>query len=121
MKDLMSRRDALKSLALVAGTVLVAQSACADAAKPAPAAPAGAAPALPHVAATDPMAVALAYHESAKTVEVAKFPSYKPEQKCSTCQQLQGKAGDAWRPCNLFPGKLVSADGWCKVYVKKVA
>jgi High potential iron-sulfur protein len=123
MKDLMSRRDALKSLVLAAGTVLVAQSACADAAKPAPAAGAGAgaAPGLPHVAATDPMAVALAYHENAKSVDAAKFASYKPEQKCSNCQQLQGKAGDAWRPCNLFPGKLVSAEGWCKVYVKKVA
>jgi hypothetical protein len=38
---------------------------------------------------------------------------------CNTCLQLQGNAGDAYRPCNIFPGKLVNANGWCKVWVKK--
>jgi hypothetical protein len=33
--------------------------------------------------------------------------------------QLQGKEGDEWRPCNLFPGKLVNAHGWCKVWQAK--
>jgi hypothetical protein len=117
MKEIMSRREALKNLALGAGSLLVvgtAGAAATDAATPA-----AAGGALPHLTLTDPMAIALAYHESAKSVEAAKFPNYKPDQKCSTCLQLQGKAGDAWRPCNLFPGKLVNAEGWCKVYVKK--
>lgn len=126
MNKNLSRREALASMGLVAGTLMVACGVnAADpkpnaAAKPAaaPAAPAGGA--LPHVQATDPLAVALSYHESAKTVEAAKFPMYKPEQKCSNCLQLKGTEGDAWRPCNLFPGKLVSAEGWCKVYIKKV-
>jgi hypothetical protein len=125
MNKNLSRREALASMGLVAGTLMVACGAnAADpkanaAAKPtAPAAPA--AGALPHVLATDPLAVALSYHESAKSVEAAKFPMYKPEQKCSNCLQLKGTEGDAWRPCNLFPGKLVSAEGWCKVYIKKV-
>jgi len=119
MKDLLSRREALKGLALGAGTLLVAGAVAADAAKPA-AAPAPAA-ALPHVAASDPMALALAYVESAKSVDAKKFPNYKPEQKCSNCLQGKGKEGDAWVGCALFPGKLVNAQGWCKAYVVKKA
>jgi hypothetical protein len=116
----MSRREALKNLALGAGTLLLASTAGAaatEAAKPAAAAPGP----LPHVTPADPTALALAYHESAASVDVKKFPTYKPDQKCSTCLQLTGKAGDAWRPCNLFPGKLVNAEGWCKVWVVKKA
>jgi hypothetical protein len=108
MTDTLSRRDALKNLALAAGALAVPAAGFSAAA---------AAP--PHVAANDPTAVALGYHEDAKTVDVKAFPTYKPDQKCSTCLQLTGKAGDAWRPCNLFPGKLVSENGWCKVWVKK--
>jgi len=110
MSESITRRDALKGLTLAAGALLTAnaaQRATADAAT------------LPHVATTDAMAVALAYQEDSSKVDVKAFPSFKPEQKCSTCAQLQGKAGDPWRPCNLFPGKLVNANGWCKVYVKK--
>ena len=122
MNQLMSRREALRNLALGAGSILAIRAAGAATA---PAAPAAAgAPAVnygawPHVTPADPIAMALAYHESAKTVDAKAFPLYKPEQKCSTCLQLIGKVGDAWRPCNLFPTKLVNAEGWCKVYVKK--
>lgn len=115
MKELISRREALKNLALGAGTLLVAGSAAAaEAAKPA-VSYAG----LPHLTPADSVAVALAYHENAKAVEAAKFPNYKPDQRCSNCLQLTGNEPDTWRPCNLFPGKLVNAGGWCKVYVKK--
>ncbi|WP_415233103.1 high-potential iron-sulfur protein [Rheinheimera aquimaris] len=31
----------------------------------------------------------------------------------------QGSAGDAWRPCGIFPGKLVSSEGWCAAWAKK--
>lgn len=115
MNELMSRREALKNLALGAGTLLVAGTTVAAKA----AAPAAGYAGLPHVAPTDPVAVSLSYHESAKSVEAAKFPTYKPDQHCGNCLQLTGNDGDAWRPCNLFPGKLVNAGGWCKVYVKK--
>jgi hypothetical protein len=114
MKELISRREALKHLALGAGTLLVAGGGAAEGAKAA-SSYAG----LPHVAPTDQVAVALSYHENAKTVEAAKFPNYKPDQHCGSCLQLTGNDGDPWRPCNLFPGKLVNAGGWCKVYVKK--
>jgi hypothetical protein len=117
MKEMMSRREALKNLALGAGTLLVARAAgaaAADAAKPA-----AAGAALPHLVPTDPVAIALSYNPDAKTVDAKKFPNYKPEQNCSNCLQSKGKPGDAWVPCNLFPGKLVEAGGWCKVYVKR--
>jgi hypothetical protein len=114
MKEFISRREALKNLALGAGTLLVAGTAArADTPK------GGNYSSLPHVTPADPVAVALSYHENAKTVEAAKFPNYKPDQHCGNCLQLSGNEGDAWRPCNLFPGKLVNAGGWCKVYVKK--
>ena len=80
MKKNLTRREALASLGLVAGTLLAACGADAAAPKPAAAPsngaanpPPGATGPLPHVLATDPLAVALAYHESAKAVEVAKF------------------------------------------------
>ena len=40
---------------------------------------------------------------------------------CANCQYLQGEAGSEWRPCAFFPGKLVSAKGWCAGWAKKVS
>lgn len=107
MSDSMTRREALAALATAAGTL-----ACAGAVRAADAD-------KPHVDAADPTAQALSYFEDGSKVDPKKFPTYKPEQRCDNCLQLQGKAGDPWRPCNLFPGKLVNAKGWCKVYIKK--
>jgi hypothetical protein len=108
MSERFSRREALKGFALVVGAAgglrVAPESRAAD---------------LVHLSPTDPAAVALGYHESAKQVDPKAFPTYQPGQSCDTCLQLTGTAGQAWRPCNLFPGKLVSADGWCKVWVKK--
>ena len=108
MSEPISRRDALLKLALVAGA---AGSLCGR--QRAMAAD------QPHLTTTDPTAVALAYHEDASKVEASQFPTYKAGQTCSTCLQLKGDAGQPWRPCNLFPGKLVNANGWCRVWVKK--
>ena len=109
MSEFMTRREALvAALATAAGTL-----ACAGAARAAADAD------KPHLAVNDPTAVALSYQEDGSKVDAKKFPTYKPDQRCSNCLQLQGKAGDAWRPCNLFPGKLVNSNGWCKVYIKK--
>lgn len=109
MSDSLSRRDALKQLVLAGGTVLAASAIRIG----------EAAGGLPHLKPEEPTAVALGYVEDASKVDAKKNPTYKPDQKCSNCVQLTGKAGDVWRPCNLFPGKLVHADGWCKVWVKK--
>lgn len=75
----------------------------------------------PHLDEKDPMAVALGYVHDAKKAEAAKNPQFKAGSTCANCVQLQGKPGDEWRPCNLFPGKLVHANGWCKVWGPKPA
>ena len=67
---------------------------------------------------SDPTAQALGYHASAKTVDVKAFPTYKSTQSCSNCVQLQAGTGNE-RGCNLFVGKAVNINGWCKVWVQK--
>lgn len=80
---------------------------------------AAAAAAVPHLDEKDPLAVAMGYVHDAKKVDAAKDPQFKAGSHCANCVQLTGKEGDEWRPCNIFPGKLVHADGWCKVWVAK--
>lgn len=75
--------------------------------------------AAPHLDEKDPMAVAMGYVHDVKKVDAAKNPQLKAGAKCHNCVQLQGKEGDEWRPCNIFPGKAVHVDGWCKVWVQK--
>jgi hypothetical protein len=62
----------------------------------------------------DPAAIALGYVENAGDVDVKKYPDYAPGSNCENCLQLQGSAGNNYRPCGLFPDKLVSVKGWCK-------
>jgi High potential iron-sulfur protein len=62
----------------------------------------------------DPTAVALGYVENASQVDLKKYPAYAKGSNCENCLQLQGSAGNNYRPCSLFPGKLVSVSGWCK-------
>ncbi len=129
MSNSLSRRSLLKNIALAAGTAVAANAAsaattapaAAPAAKPAAGAKPAAAPAAGPVKLDpkDPAAVALGYHEDSKAVDAKKFPMHKANQLCNNCLQLQGKAGEAYRPCNLFPKKLVHETGWCKVWVKK--
>jgi len=103
-----SRRDALKQFVLLCGAAgALHTSRSAQAAE------------LPHLGPTDPTARAVAYHESAKTVDAKQFPSYQPGQLCRNCVQPQGNAAAVWRPCNVFPGKLVNANGWCNLWAKK--
>lgn len=102
-----SRRDALKHLALVVGAAGALRSVDTRAATP------------ERLTTTDPTASALGYHEDAKTVDAKQFSNYKPGQSCSNCAQLQGKDGEAYRPCAIFSGKLVNANGWCRVWVAK--
>lgn len=63
------------------------------------------------VALDDPTAVALKY------VPVSEVEG----QNCDNCQYVQGEDGEVWRPCAFFPGKVVSAKGWCAGWVKKAA
>jgi hypothetical protein len=129
MSNSLSRRSLLKNIAIAAGTAVAANAAAAATTAPAaaPAKPAAAGAAKPAAPAAGPAkldpkdaaAVALGYHEDAKKVDPKKFPMHKANQLCSNCLQIQGKAGEAYRPCNLFPKKLVADKGWCKVWVKK--
>ena len=68
---------------------------------------------------SEPQAKSLGYVEDATKVDAKANPNYKAGQLCANCLQSQGKAGDAYIPCNIFPGKLVNANGWCKVWVKR--
>jgi hypothetical protein len=38
---------------------------------------------------------------------------------CANCLQFKGVPGAADGPCGLFPGKSVSAGGWCSAWAKK--
>lgn len=101
------RRTVLKStlagLAALPAAGLIARSDAAES--------------LPHLDENDPLATAMGYvHDAEKAKNV---PQYKPGSTCENCLQLTGKASDEWRPCNIFPGKLVNAKGWCKVWVAK--
>lgn len=57
----------------------------------------------------DPTAVALKY--------VHETPI--PGSNCDNCMYIQGEAGAEWRPCAIFPGKVVAANGWCSAWLKK--
>ena len=77
--------------------------------------------ALPHVAESDAQAMALGYREDAKKVDRQKFPAYKPGTDCDDCIQFEGKKKEAFGPCKIFPGKAVSAKGWCSAFQPKKA
>ena len=100
----LSRRRFLRNLAIAgpAGSLLMTNPALAQD--------------LPHVAADDPQGMALQYVADATT---SKAPNYKPGQDCANCNFIQGNDGDAYRPCQLFPGKAVAAKGWCISWVAK--
>jgi hypothetical protein len=68
----------------------------------------------------DPAAIALGYVEKSAQVDAKKYPEYVKGSNCENCLQLQGSAGKSYRPCNLFPGKLVAAGGWCKSWTPEM-
>ncbi|MDP9013360.1 MAG: high-potential iron-sulfur protein [Pseudomonadota bacterium] len=82
---------------------------------------AAAAAALPPVDPSDPTAKALGYVTDASKVDASSNPTFKANQKCSTCAQYQGKATDASAPCAIFAGHSVPANAWCKVWAQKPA
>jgi hypothetical protein len=99
MADYQSRRGFIGQLAaLAAAPVLISRAR-------------GAEPA--HLDVNDPAARALGYVENADRVDAKKYPGYVKGSNCENCLQLAGKPGNNYRPCALFPGKLVSVSGWC--------
>ena len=74
---------------------------------------------LPHLTEDDPAAKALSYHQDASTApRVDQGSVAAAEQFCHNCRFVQSDSG-AWRPCMIFPGKAVNADGWCSSWVQK--
>ena len=69
----------------------------------------------------DPVAKALVYVEDAADVDTSNplAARFEAGQDCSNCSQIQGDEGAAFRPCGIFPGKLVANKGWCSVWAPK--
>ena len=74
---------------------------------------------LPQLAEDDPMAMAMKYVHDASAVDPASRPQAAEVQTCANCALIQGNDGDEWRPCQIFPGKAVAANGWCTVWAPK--
>lgn len=71
-----------------------------------------------------PQAKALSYKADStkvkdKTLMTERQGVQFKSQKCSNCGLYQGKAGDKQGPCAVFPGKMVSTNGWCTSWNKK--
>lgn len=71
---------------------------------------------LPHLTQDDPMGQAMKYTDDASSVDPATRNNPAAVQNCANCALIQGTDGDAWRPCQIFPGKVVAAAGWCSVW-----
>jgi len=65
----------------------------------------------------DPTAKALGYVDDASK---ATDPKHKAGDMCSNCQFYSGGAIGRG-PCQLFPGKSVSSNGWCVSHTPKKA
>src|SRR6202789_2281191 len=109
MQNKFSRRGIVKG-GLIAGAISPAMVLTSGSAQAA---------ALPPLDPKDPTAQALGFITDATKVDTAANPTYKHNQKCSSCAQYQGKAGDASGGCNIFAGKSVPAGGWCKTWTQK--
>lgn len=70
---------------------------------------------------SNPQASALGYKADASKIDSTNFPKYAAGQKCASCQMFRAKQPDtAPGSCAIFPGKLVSGDGWCNAFIKVV-
>lgn len=74
---------------------------------------------MPQIEESDPVAQSLKYTHDASSVDPASRANPAAEQNCANCALIQGSDGDAWRPCQIFPGKLVNNAGWCSVWAPK--
>lgn len=74
---------------------------------------------MPKLTVDDPVAKSMKYTHDAGSVDPASRANPAPEQDCANCALVQGADGEEWRPCQIFPGKLVAAKGWCSVWAPK--
>lgn len=67
---------------------------------------------------SNPQAQALGYKHDASDVDKSAYPAYQQGQLCSNCNLYRPEMGEQpWGGCQIFPGKLVHAAGWCSAYV----
>ena len=71
---------------------------------------------LPQLTEDDAMAQAMKYTHDSTTVDPASRANPAPDQLCANCALVQGDEAAEWRPCQIFPGKLVNNKGWCSVW-----
>jgi hypothetical protein len=64
-------------------------------------------------------AVALNYVEDVSRIDAIRNTTFHSGQACANCTYSGGKGADAWKPCVLFPQKLVNTNGWCRAYLRK--
>src|SRR3546814_1768921 len=57
---------------------------------------------------SESLAKAMGFVHDATKIDADQVPQYKAGSTCGNCMQLRDAEGDEWRPCNLFPGKLVN-------------
>jgi High potential iron-sulfur protein len=103
-----TRRSLVKNLGIAAAVAAVLPPRLSQAAEP------------PHLDVKDPAAIALGYVENTSQVDLKKYPAYIKGTNCENCLLLQGTTGSHYRPCNLFPGKVVAAGGWCSGWTAEI-
>ena len=127
-KKPLNRRDLIKKS--LAGTALLASSGIVACSKkeeaPANTAtkPEESTQALDYIAEDNQMAQSLGYKENASKVDssvrIDKGETPGSKQYCSNCQFYVEKDGvEGGGGCQLFPGKLVKTQGWCKSWALK--
>ena len=101
-----TRRTVVKSLAFAAGAAVLPHRMTIAA--------------EPKLDVKDPAAMARGYVENADQVNARKYPSYVKGSTCENCLLLQGSSGADYRPCSLFPGKIVAVSGWCSGWTPEI-
>lgn len=108
MSDRLSRRAILKCLGLAASVGPTMRTLAAGTVQPA------------RLDVNDPAAVKVSYILEASHVDPKKHPTYVAGSNCDNCLLLQGKPGNNYRPCSLFPGQLVKISGWCTAWTAEM-
>jgi hypothetical protein len=108
LATVVTRRSLVKNLGVAAAVTALLPPRQSQAAEP------------PHLDVKDPAAIAVGYVENASQVDLKKYPAYVKGSTCENCLLLQGTTGSHYRPCNLFPGKVVAAGGWCSGWAAEI-
>ena len=74
---------------------------------------------LPMLDEKEASALALGYVEDAARADKVKFTNFVAGSNCSNCGNYLGQSGDPSGGCKIFPGKAVTAKGWCTAWIKK--